>query len=95
MKCKSSHIDINNHRNDSSQFHPIAKKLYNYRVKRSNVFLLILLALTVSCVNEDFDTGIVPEKPQSVVESEYLNSFDVLKSYAYSSNENLKIGANI
>jgi GH35 family endo-1,4-beta-xylanase len=95
MKCKSPHIDKNNYGNDSNWLHPIVKKIYNDRVKHSNVFLLILLALTVSCVEEEFDSGIVPEKPQSVVESEYLNSFDVLKSYVSPSESNFKIGANV
>lgn len=69
---------------------------YKSRImKLSNIFLLILLAITISCVNEKFDSEIVPNKPENVVESEYLNSYNVLKEYINSSNQNFKLGANL
>ena len=64
-------------------------------MKHLNIFLISLITLTtISCSINEFDSGIVPKKPESIATKEYLNSYDVLKAYVdTASNSKFKIGA--
>ena len=50
------------------------------------IALILVTASAVSCVDE-YDYRLRMEKPEDVAVSEYLNQFDLLKSYI-SSNSN-------
>ncbi len=56
---------------------------------------ILLLIFAVSCVDDTIDDFIV-EKPESIKELEYLNEYDVLKSYIdREANPNFKLGAGV
>ena len=56
---------------------------------------ILLLVFAVSCVDDAIDDFIV-EKPESIIELEYLNQYDLLKSYIdRSANPDFKLGAGV
>lgn len=63
-------------------------------MRQLNIFILLAM-ITFSCVDE-FDSGIKPEKPESIVQNEEINSYDVLKAYIdTNSTQSLKLGAYV
>ncbi len=61
-----------------------------------NLYVAVLASsMMVSCVDTTI-TDIVVEKPQSIAQYEYLNDYDVLKSYKASTiNPDFKLGAGV
>lgn len=56
---------------------------------------ILLLIFAVSCVDDTIDFFEV-EKPESIIEMEYLNDYDALKSYIdREANPNFKLGAGV
>lgn len=59
------------------------------------IFFVILSTAFVSCV-EEYDSDFLPEKPESVVQSEFLNGYEILKSCVdRAANPNFKLGTAV
>lgn len=66
-------------------------------MKHYNKLLLgaMMLTVSVSCADDSMIDNTVAVKPGSTAQYEYLNEYDVLKSYVNSGNPNFKLGAGI
>jgi len=63
-------------------------------MRQLNILIIILLTMGFISCTEEFTSELKPEKPESLITSEHINSYDVLKSYIEeTSNENLKLSA--